>query len=189
MRRRGRRLISVTAARRGFIGAPRPYAMVAGALALCTALAAQSAAVPQKSGAQEQRNGDAGSGVVAASPPAPSFKKAALQRANRKRGRIRLLIFTRASHATDGVRLIVFSNDSGRQTEAIERPKCGCTGRWVVSPKTRRNRLFLRALGREMRTNGVSRFGAQLRSVGGGPGAGFVIRDYGRRYRPTQVTD
>lgn len=117
--------------------------------------------------------------------------KAALLERKRLEGRVRvrLLIFTRSIHKRDGVRVWVFSNRLDRSAFARERPKCNCHGLWVVNSRKRRGRRLLRGLRKEMRETGEARFGTMARGENPtGPGAGFRITDYNRKFQPVVVS-
>jgi hypothetical protein len=126
-----------------------------------------------------------------ASPLLAPFKAALLERKRLDSGsiRVRVLIFTRGAHERDGLGVRVFSNALHRSATAQERPRCKCTGLWVVDSRTRRGRRLLRALRAEFRKTERTAFAAELRGESGGSAAGFRVTRYNRKFRPYLVTD
>ena len=101
--------------------------------------------------------------------------------------RVRLLIFTRATHERDGLRVRVAAEN--HTAIAQERPACGCKGLWVVSSRTRRGRAVLRVLRSDLRTEGKTGFRAEVRGEGGGAVATFHIARYNRKFPPYAGTE
>ena len=155
----------------------------------CVRVFALAAFIATVTTAQADVSGPRGTAVAGTGHPSGSRQpiKAALLERKRLEGRVRvrLLIFTRSIHKREGVRVWVFSNRLDRSAFARERPKCDCDGLWVVNRRTRRGRRLLRGLRRKMRETGEARFGTMARGDNPtGPGAGFRITEYNRKFQP-----